>query len=146
MLRVLHAKQCTSMNQNTKVKTAYWIFTILLVLPLLGSGVGFCIAPPPVVSGITHLGYPAYLIPFLGIAKLLGVAAILAGRFPKVKEWAYAGFVFDLIGAAYSHIRSGDRAEALAPLVILSFAVLSYLFWKRLGSIGKTSSDMELAK
>ena len=42
---------------------------------------------------------PAYLISFLSIAKILGVIAILIPGFPRIKEWAYAGLMFDLIGA-----------------------------------------------
>ncbi|SMG65112.1 conserved hypothetical protein, partial [methanotrophic bacterial endosymbiont of Bathymodiolus sp.] len=51
-----------------------------------------------------HLGYPSYLLPFLGVAKLLGILAILIPGFPRIKEWAYAGLTFDLVGAMYSSI------------------------------------------
>jgi uncharacterized membrane protein YphA (DoxX/SURF4 family) len=53
---------------------------------------------------------PAYLLPFLGIAKVLGVIAILIPGFPRLKEWAYAGLTFDLAGAMYSGISVGDPA------------------------------------
>jgi DoxX-like family len=58
-----------------------------------------------------HLGYPFYLIAFLGVAKLLGVVTTLIPGFPRPKEWAYAGFVFDLAGAMYSGISVGDPAS-----------------------------------
>jgi hypothetical protein len=74
-----------------------------------------------------HLGYPEYLLPFIGIAKLLAVAAILAPGFHKLKEWAYAGLVFDLIGALYSHISVGDPASAwFFALIGLVLVVASY--------------------
>jgi hypothetical protein len=48
---------------------------------------------------LAHLGYPSYLLAILGTAKLLGAPALLQNRFPTLREWAYAGFAFDLIGA-----------------------------------------------
>ena len=60
-----------------------------------------------------HLGYPTYLLPFVGTAKILGVAAVLFPGFGRVKEWAYAGLVFDLTGALHSHLSVGDPAERL---------------------------------
>ena len=62
------------------------------------------------------LGYPPYLMTLLGILKLLGVVALLAPGFARLKEWAYAGFSFDLIGAAFSFAAAGDPTPAgIAP-------------------------------
>src|SRR5881394_1366365 len=96
------------MCSTRKIKTFYWVFTLLFIPPLIGSGIGFSAALPPAVEAMTHLGYPIYLIRFLGAAKLLGAVAILVGKFPRIKEWAYAGFAFNLIGASYSHLCSAD--------------------------------------
>jgi uncharacterized membrane protein YphA (DoxX/SURF4 family) len=83
---------------------------------------------PDVLAGMAHLGYPAYFATLLGIWKLLGVVAILAPGFPRVKEWAYAGIFFDLTGAAVSHAASGDgAANVLTPLVILAVVIASYM-------------------
>jgi hypothetical protein len=61
------------------------------------------------------------------------VAAILFGRLPRLKEWAYAGFTFDLIGAFWSHLKSGDPIYiAAVPLCFLGVLAVSYLSWKRL--------------
>ena len=65
-----------------------------------------------------HLGYPPYLLLFLGTAKILGVAAVLAPGLPRLKEWAFAGLTFDLIGALYSHVSVGDPASVWAPAAI----------------------------
>ncbi|MCP3958380.1 MAG: DoxX family protein [bacterium] len=63
----------------------------------------------------------------LGIAKLLGVVAVLAPDFPKLKEWAYAGFTFLLVGAAYSHAAAGDPVQLIViPLVVLGVGLISY--------------------
>ncbi len=39
-----------------------------------------------------RLGYPMYLLIIIGVWKMLGVIAVLAPKFPLVKEWAYAVF------------------------------------------------------
>src|SRR5258705_7769834 len=72
------------------------------------------------MEGMTPLGYPAYFVSILGVWKVLGGVAVLAPRFPTLKEWAYAGMLFDLTGAAASHAALGDPAGKIAtPLIIL---------------------------
>lgn len=89
-------------------------------------------APPEVVVGIKALGYPVYFLKILGTAKLLGVLAIVYGRFRTLKEWAYAGFVFDLIGASASHYFSGDPiSKIIIPIIVLVFVFFSYFIWKK---------------
>ena len=84
---------------------------------------------PQAVEIFGHLGYPAYLLPFLGTAKILGVVAVLVPGFDRVKEWAYAGLVFDITGALYSHLAVGDPvsvwgfARIALVLVSSSYAV-----------------------
>ncbi|WP_229248960.1 DoxX family protein [Dyadobacter sandarakinus] len=91
-----------------KTKIVYWILTGLAAA-MLGVGAIFdAVSAPEALTHVMHLGYPAYIVPFLGIAKLLGVIAILVPGFPRIKEWAYAGLFFDLAGALYSHIAAGD--------------------------------------
>ena len=50
------------------------------------------------------------MITFLDVAKILGVIAILIPGYPRLKEWAYAGLAFDLIGATYAQIAKGYPA------------------------------------
>ena len=119
------------MKPLARIIVTKWIFTVLFILPLLGSGAGYLLAARPIVEGMAHLGYPFYLIRFLGVAKILGSAAVLTGIFPRIKEWAYAGFTFNLLGAAYSHLCSGDGPKALAPLIILAFGAVSYFYWHK---------------
>lgn len=82
---------------------------------------------PPGADGIGLLGYPVYFLPFLGIWKLLGVAAVLAPKLPLLKEWAYAGFFFAMTGALYSHIAVGHPAVELLPSLLLLF--LTVVSW-----------------
>ncbi len=81
---------------------------------------------------MTHLGYPLYIIPFLGVAKILGVIAILIPGFPRIKEWAYAGLAFDLIGATYSVIALGDPGYGWTFMFLpLIFLIGSYVFYHK---------------
>ncbi|WAC14510.1 DoxX family protein [Dyadobacter pollutisoli] len=115
-----------------KTKTIYWVFTGL-VAALLGIGSVFdAISAPEAVEHITRIGYPVYLVPFLGVAKLLGIIAILIPGYPKLKEWAYAGLSYDLIGAIYSHLSFGDGPKMWAGLIIgLVLIAGSYIFYHK---------------
>jgi DoxX-like family len=87
---------------------------------------------PMAIAVFAHLGYPTYLLPFIGIAKILGIVAVLVPGFQRLKEWAYAGLVFDLTGALYSHISVGDPPGDLAfPVIGLLLVIGSYLFYRR---------------
>ena len=81
---------------------------------------------------MSQLGYPKYMNPFLGIAKLLGVIAILVPGFPKIREWAYAGLAFDLIGAMYSQIAVGTPASQWMFMFIwIILLIVSYVFYHK---------------
>ncbi len=82
---------------------------------------------PPVIATVKALGCPAYVATILGVWKLLGAVTLLAPRLPRLKEWAYAGIVFDLSGAAFSHASAGDAAnKVVIPLVLLAIAFASW--------------------
>jgi uncharacterized membrane protein YphA (DoxX/SURF4 family) len=105
----------------------YWISTALFALACLGGGVMDLRHAPEVQQVVQTLGYPDYLMTILGMWKLLGIAAILSPALPRLKEWAYAGFFFDLSGAVASHLMSGDAAShALPPLIIAVLALASW--------------------
>ena len=127
-----------------KTKIIYWTITGLTAA-LIGMGAFFdAVSAPEAVTVITHLGYPVYLIPFLGVAKLLGVTAILIPGFPRIKEWAYAGLVFDITGALYSHISSGDPAMVWAfifiPLLLVAASYILYHKKLRATSLSNANS------
>ena len=107
---------------------AYWIATGLFCTVLGFSGFAHLTHVEFIVESMTELGYPAYFMTIIGAWKLLGVAALLAPRQPLLKEWAYAGFAFNLIGASASHAFSGDPLGAIArPAIILAIGAASYL-------------------
>ena len=114
-------------------KVLYWFFTVPFVGMMLMSSFMYFTHAPMMVTTIAHLGYPIYLLTILGIFKVLGVATILYGRLVTLKEWAYAGFTIDLLGAAASHTFSGDGIDKImAPLVFLMILLASYYFWKKI--------------
>ena len=99
----------------------------------------YLIEAPRMAYTITQLGYPEYFMEILGVAKLLGIAAIVTGISPTLKEWAYAGFTFDTCGAFASHLGAGDSlAVALVPVAFLAVQLVSYFAWRRLRGEGVT--------
>ncbi|MCO4760324.1 MAG: DoxX family protein [Myxococcales bacterium] len=113
---------------NAKTRTIiYWLATALITLPIALAGVMHIIQPPEMVQNMTHLGFPLYVATILGVWKLLSVPALLAPGLGRLKEWAYAGIAFDLIGASASHFAVGDGAGLiLTPLVLLAIAAVSW--------------------
>ena len=110
-------------------KIIYWISTIWLALGMLSTGGVQLFKLKADVDQMTHLGYPIYLLTILGIWKILGVVAVLIPKFPRLKEWAYAGFFFAMSGAAISHIVSGDSVKEIFPsLLLLILTVVSWYF------------------
>jgi uncharacterized membrane protein YphA (DoxX/SURF4 family) len=82
---------------------------------------------PPFFEILKRLGYPGYSAVILGVWKLLGAAAVLAPRLPRLKEWAYAGMFFTVTGAGASHFAVGDPAVMLlAPILFTGFVVASW--------------------
>jgi uncharacterized membrane protein YphA (DoxX/SURF4 family) len=116
-----------------KTKIIYWIFTTLFALLMFSSAVPDILSVKVAADGFTKMGMPVYLLPFLGIAKALGAMAILVPGFPRVKEWAYAGLVFDLLGATYSIAASGQpMANWIFMALPLILAAGSYTWYHRL--------------
>ena len=118
---------------TSRGKLAYWVITALLMVPGAGGGMVELLTdgPASVAQTLVQLGYPLYIMKILGLAKVLGGLAILTGRSPRLKEWAYAGFAFDFLGAAASHLLAGDAAHAPLPLVFLGVLLTSYALWYR---------------
>lgn len=83
-----------------------------------------------VAASFTHLGFPGYFRVELGIAKALGVIALVMPQISyRIKEWAYAGFEIVLISASIAHAFSGDGlVMALIPVIFLGILVVSNLY------------------
>ncbi|WP_426454294.1 DoxX family protein [Paenibacillus sp. S-38] len=133
---------------NSKIKLiAYWVTTILGPASFVIGGTLHVMRHPQAVSALAHLGYPAYFAVILGVFKLLGAMAVVLPGFPRLKEWAYAGFTFALTGAAASHLLAGDGPAAIAgPLVFLVLVAASYLLrpLSRRLPVGSTNRGVSL--
>lgn len=116
-----------------KINILYWVFTILFGGFMLFTAIPNIQVSPDSITLITdQLGYPKYFIAFIGVAKLLGVIAILIPGFPRIKEWAYAGLFFDLLGATYSAIAvEGLHLPMLFMVLPFGIGALSYIYYHK---------------
>jgi uncharacterized membrane protein YphA (DoxX/SURF4 family) len=114
-----------------KTNILYWVFTGLFAALMLMSGIPDIFSNPVAVQGMhVELGYPTFFIPFIGVAKFLGAVAILVPGFPRLKEWAYAGLFFDLIGATYSILAIG-KPDWMFMVLPLTLAIASYVLYQK---------------
>ncbi|WP_439490405.1 DoxX family protein [Algoriphagus sp.] len=110
-------------------KIIYWVATIWMAVAFLLGGIAQLVKLEQTVKLFNQLGYPLYFSTMLGVAKILGVVAVLIPKFPLLKEWAYAGFVFVVSGAIISHITMGDSAIEIAPRIgTLSIVIVSWYY------------------
>lgn len=103
----------------------FWAVTILFAAFMAFSGFSGALSESG-VKGFADLGYPDYFAIIIGVAKVLGALALVARRFPTLTEWAYAGFAFDLIGAAWSILAAGGGLMSLSVLPFAALLVASY--------------------
>jgi hypothetical protein len=118
-------------SSMTAWTVAYWICTGLTAFFILPGGLAYAFAVPDVVAGVIQLGFPLYFIQMLGVWKVLGSLAVLAPGFPRLKEWAYAGMLFELIGAAIANATMGPSIGAEwwhvpAPLMVAAIVIGSW--------------------
>ncbi len=118
---------------NTKTTNIlYWITTGLFAFFMLGSAIPNILVMQMSVDGFAQMGYPPYLVPFLGVAKLLGVIVIFIPGLPRLKEWAYAGLMIDVIGAIYSLICIGKSPADWMPVLLpIALGFSSYFLYHR---------------
>lgn len=105
-------------NQKTS-KIIYYASTGLLTALMLFSAGMEIFAYDELSKAVENLGYPTYIIYPLATAKLLGLFAIWSRISITLKEWAYAGFFFDVILGASAHLTAGDGEAGGAILGII---------------------------
>lgn len=104
---------------SKKVTVWYWIVNGLFAAFMIFSAVPDIVSNPDAVKMVhDDMGYPLYFLPYIGVAKVLGGIAILVPGFPRIKEWAYAGLMFDLISATYSFMAMKLPVSNWAPMLI----------------------------
>ncbi len=132
MESTLQNPNLTAAANPSKARTiAYWLVTGLFCLQM-GFTAYAQLTMPDVAKAFAHLGFPDWFRIELSMAKLLGIAALLAPAPKRLKEWAYAGFAIDLVSAVIAHLAVGDGPQAwswaAATLVLGAF---SYGLWRR---------------
>jgi hypothetical protein len=116
------SKSAASSRTRTVI---YWIVT-LPVLAETVAGIQWDLARNDYVKEIfDKIQFPYYFLTILAITKILALVALLIPRFPRLKEWAYAGLVFVYAGAASLHIAVHDSASAIATPAILGVITLA---------------------
>lgn len=126
-------------------KALFWGTTSFIALETLAGGVTdlargreMLVAGRPVADVVTGLGYPVYILTILGILKVPAAVVLLAPGWRRLKEWAYAGIAFELLGAAASFLLHGhDFGDASTPLILAGIAFVSWALRapeRRLGS------------
>lgn len=116
--------------KNTKV--LFWIFTGLFGAFMLFTAIPDVLVIPEATTFMTKLGYPNYFTFFIGLAKVLGVIAIIIPGYPRIKEWAYAGIAFDLIGATYSQLAVfGFMPGIFFMLIPFALGIASYIYYHK---------------
>jgi len=113
---------------DKRLTSVYWVVTGVMAVFMLTGSVADVLAIPQAAAFMRHLGYPPYLLRFLGTAKILGVIVVCVPTPRTLKEWAYAGLTIDLSGALYSHLSVGDPVNAwMFPVIGLMLVGGSYL-------------------
>jgi DoxX-like protein len=112
----------------------YWTTTSVIALETLAGGVidlthgrTAFVSGPFVTQVITSLGYPVYILAIIGSFKIPGTMTLVVSGLPRLKEWAYAGIVFELAGAVASHAACAHWRDMLAPLSLLCVAIASWV-------------------
>lgn len=114
------------MKDNTKT-SIYWITTAITAIAFLIPGFGNLLHFSHFAQDMSHLGYPVYFSTILGLWKIAGAITILLPNLKRLKEWAYAGMLFDLTGAAFSRISVSDEIiMAMIPLIIFLLVLTSW--------------------
>lgn len=113
-------------------KVLYWIFLSLFLIFMLMDGIAGVVREKTGQEVMKQLGYPLYAMVIFGSAKIAGVLALLQTRYKTLKEWAFAGFTVNFIGAGASWLLAGEPAgTVIPPLVALGFVFFVYWLWKR---------------
>lgn len=116
-------------------KIIFYISTTLFSLFILMGAYYELTGNQMALDGMAHLGYPAYFSYILGMAKVLGVIGIWQTFVPTIREWAYAGFLFDLIAAFISILATGDPISTTPPVFIaLTLWLASYITYRKMSA------------
>jgi len=113
---------------SLKLKSiSYWFVTAMVAFFIGSGGAAELARVLGTVQGLVQLGYPVYFATIIGFWKLLGAIAILLPRFPRLKEWAYAGIFFNMTGAAATGLFTHSATwHVIVDLVLTALTIASW--------------------
>lgn len=111
-------------------RISYYVALGLFSAMMLASAFFYLFQNETVRENFASLSFPPFLIYPLAIAKILGLLAIWTKRSVVLKEWAYAGFVFNALLAAGAHLNAGD-GQAAGAFLALALILTAYLLEKK---------------
>ncbi|HEX6891939.1 MAG TPA: DoxX family protein [Chryseolinea sp.] len=118
--------------ENKKFKIAYWCVLMLFTVGILLSAVPSVMKLDYAVDHFVNiLKLPEYLLPFTGWLKILGLVPLFIPVSPKIKEWSFAGFAFDLAGAWYCNFIALSFADAIPIVGYMVVLLALYYLYKR---------------
>ena len=95
-------------NSLQNIRTiVFWICTFIIAFEMTAGALWGLLGIRYVQVVFAHLGYPSYLGIILGIWKVPFAIVLFLPGLQRLKEWAYAGAVFNYTGAAASHLLVG---------------------------------------
>lgn len=111
-------------------KIIYWVATGLLSALMITSATRYLIDIGEFRQYFVAFGYNARIVIPLAIAKLLAVVVILSNKSVILKEWAYAGLLFNFLLALEAHIAIND-GQYIGPIIALILWAVSYIFYHK---------------
>lgn len=100
-----------------EMKITHTILKIIFTLFIVISASGELTLNETVVHSMNVIQMPVHLLYLLGVLKILGLIVLWFSPLHWLKEWAYAGFVFDFIGAIYCFVMAG---QLIIPDIIMA--------------------------
>jgi DoxX-like family len=122
----------TNTKQSKNIMIFYWSFISIFCLFMLMDGISGVMRVDAGKEALAHLGYPEYMLTIVGTAKILGAISIIQNKFKSLKEWAFAGFTINALGAFGSRFFVGDTGFLLLfPIFLVCYTLVTYYIWKK---------------
>lgn len=120
------------------MQTALWVASGVLAAVVLVAGLTKATQPKDRLyeSGLTYVeDFPGWFIRSLGWAEVLGAIGLilpgLVGVLPVLVPVTATCLAITMVGAVVVHLRRGETAKVLMPVVLLALA--AFVAWGRAG-------------
>jgi uncharacterized membrane protein YphA (DoxX/SURF4 family) len=124
------------------LKITYWASTGLFCCVFLFTGTSYLLHTQIMDTKFHEIGFPLYIMNLIGILKIAGAITLLVPKYPRLKEWAYAGFVFDFVGAAWCHFAVQGFGQGVRLVIPIAVVSISYFTYHRLNDQPRLSTSV----